>query len=960
MEAGAVDGAPKGASLGAGRGTLTRLLEELARGPGCEPGRSWAQGLQPGEVLDRFEILREVGRGGFGAVYEAVDRELGRRVALKTLRPGRSRDEWADEQLRKEAQAAASLSHPGIVTLHEACTCDRGPYLVMELLRGETLETRLRRGPFPVEEAVEVGLQAARALAHVHAHHLVHRDLKPANVHLGQDGRVKLLDLGLAHLLGRRSPTGGTPAYVAPEQWRGEDVDGRADVFALGAILFEAVSGQRAFEVKEERSSALDPDPAPTLRGKLPQRLVRLVARCLSKDPGGRPTAAQAAEELLALQRRIDRPRAVRRLAVLAAAGAVLGAAVATAVWRRVPLAPQEVVHGRVVVAVADFSNQTGEPELDGLSGLLITSLEQSRGLAVLTRPRMLDLARRPGRDEPSRVDERVGREAARAANARALLLTTVRRAGSAYSVDLRALEPTRDEALFGAHEEAATRDGLLAAVDRLSARVQSKLAAGVATAAMKVGTAVTPNVEAYASYFEAVNLLAESWDVPRARAALRRAVAIDPDFALARLLLAALARSYSGTDDEWQEHLAAVRRLGDRLPEKERLLAALVAAERPEELRARAGELADRFPEDKMALYLAGALAREEGQPDLALDRLRRAVELDPAFAPALVDFVMLAAGSSRTDEALAAARRAVAARPGPHTLAPLGLAHAARGEREEAVREVRRALDLGAGRVSDTAIDIARVLFWAGRLQESESALHAWRDCAEPSCGGALMELGLIQVARGRLRETSRLAERLGSLSPAWKVEAHNLAGAERLASGDLAGAADEWAQALRGPAALAYVGSLEAAATVAREMPVDSFRLDFYRGILAWRSGDRQAGAAHLGRGLAKDGSQAQALFWLGEMKAEAGEHEQAARALERFLATFKLDSGVFPHAIRSKARLQLARSQMALGRTSSARATLDHLLEELGQADPDLPALAEAKALRRRLAAGGPAQ
>ncbi len=362
MAASTRENAGGGTPPGAGPGTLTRLLQELASTPPGDLGRAWAKGLQPGDVLDRFEVLRELGRGGFGAVYEALDRELGRRVALKTLRPGRSRDEWADEQLRTEAQAAASLSHPGIVTLHEASTCDRGPYLVMELLRGETLEHRLGRGPLPVGRAVDVSLQVARALAHVHARGLVHRDLKPGNVFLGEDGRVKLLDLGLAHLLGRKSSTGGTPAYVAPEQWRGEEVDGRADVFAAGAVLFEALSGRRAFEVKGERSTALDPGPAPALGGKVPRGLVRLVARCLAKEARERPTAAQAAEEMLAVQRRLERPRAARKLAVLVAALVVVSAAVSMALWRRGARC-QAGPDGRLAVAVADFANRTGEAE---------------------------------------------------------------------------------------------------------------------------------------------------------------------------------------------------------------------------------------------------------------------------------------------------------------------------------------------------------------------------------------------------------------------------------------------------------------------------------------------------------------------------------------------------------------------------------------------------------------------
>ncbi|HET6923804.1 MAG TPA: serine/threonine-protein kinase, partial [Anaeromyxobacteraceae bacterium] len=504
MGEGAGDGA-RGDPRGGGSGALSRLLDELARAPRADPEAAWGKGLRPGDVLDRFEIIRELGRGGFGAVYEAVDRELGRKVALKTLRPGRSRDEWVDAQLRAEAQAAARLSHPGIVTLHEACTCDRGPYLVMELLRGETLEARLARGPLPPGEAVEVALQISRALAHVHSHGLVHRDLKPGNVFLGEDGRVKLLDLGLAHLLGRKSSTGGTPAYVAPEQWRGEAVDGRADVFALGAVIFEMVSGKRAFEVKEERSSALDPGPAPALEGKVSRGLVRLVARSLAKDPGARPTAAQAAEDLLAIQRGLARPRAARRLALLVGTGVLAGIAIATLALRgALQPAGGGSPEGRIAVAVADVVNETGEKELDVLSGLLVTSLEQSRRLSVMTQARVLDLAARAGRKDAARVDETLGREVGKAHGVRALLLPAVRRLGTTYSLEMRAIDPGRDEHLFTLSDRATSKEGLLDLLDRLSERTRLELGEGrkeVAGANIQLGEAMTRSLEAYQHY---------------------------------------------------------------------------------------------------------------------------------------------------------------------------------------------------------------------------------------------------------------------------------------------------------------------------------------------------------------------------------------------------------------------------------------------------------------------------
>jgi serine/threonine protein kinase len=193
--------------------------------------------LRPGTVVGRFEIVREVGRGGFGVVYEALDRQLGRSVAIKFIRAGRHLD-LREERLLREAESAASLSHPNIVSLYDLGRSEHGPYLVLEFLRGETLTERLGRGPVPVNEAVRIVLEVAKGLAHVHAKGIFHRDLKPSNVFLCESGHVKVLDMGLAHAFGQRVQGGGTPGYMAPEQQRQAPEDERTDVYALGVILF--------------------------------------------------------------------------------------------------------------------------------------------------------------------------------------------------------------------------------------------------------------------------------------------------------------------------------------------------------------------------------------------------------------------------------------------------------------------------------------------------------------------------------------------------------------------------------------------------------------------------------------------------------------------------------------------------------------------------------------------------
>jgi len=941
-------------------GALTRLLEKLAEVPAGDMRGAWAQGLRPGDVLDRFEILVELGRGGFGAVYEALDRELGRRVALKTLRPGRVRDEWADEQLRKEAQAAARLSHPGIVTLHEACTCDRGPYLVMELLRGETLEGRLARGPLPVREAVEIALQAARALANVHAHGLVHRDLKPGNLHLGEDGRVKLLDLGLAHLLGREAATGGTPAYVAPEQWRGEAVDGRADVFALGAVTFEMVSGRRAFEVKEDRSSALDPGPAPAVGAPAPRGLARLVARCLAKDPRARPTAAQAAEELLLVQRRLERPRAARRLALLLGAGAALGVAAALVVsgWRT-PAAAEAGLDGRIVVAVADFANETRDPDLDGLAGLLVTSLEQSRRLRVLTRSRMVDVLRQMGRPEAARIDETLAREVGRREGVRALMHASVRKLGETYAVDLRALDPAKDEYLFALREQAKGKDAIFGLVDRLSERARRALqepGADVKAAEIRIAEAATSSIEAWRHYAEG-RAQEDAGRFDLAVGSYRRAVGIDPRFALAWFRIAYRGALAAVRGDERRAAIDAALREIDRVPEGERALILGWKARmdgRGEEAIEALSRAAEAHPGDKEIALTVGAMLLAKGDPGGAVPWLERALALDPTWGQALEQLAGALAASGRPDEAVRRARAWAERAPGLVTARVLASALALDGRPDEAVEVARRVHGKDGG--AEAKRLLAEALTLDDRAAEAEALLRPL--LASPGFEiRALLADALSE--QGRRREALALVDGVGEPGartlyrylllmgdrdprPALR-EARTLYRSERLVGGGgglVTGAF--------------HLGDAGLAAESAAALPPGHGPLRAeYEAVLLWSRGEKRRaleGLRALERAVALNPRR---HWWRARVAFELGEVEEGDRAL---LAFEREPAGFWRGWGRAQLLVWSAEAHARQGDRARALAALDRLDRIWARADHDLPQLADARALRRKLERG----
>jgi formylglycine-generating enzyme required for sulfatase activity/predicted Ser/Thr protein kinase len=305
------------------------------------------------EAIGRYEILEKLGEGGMGVLYRARDTRLGRTVALKLLRPESHQDPERRERFFREARAASALNHPNIVTVYDVDTApDGSDYIAMEHVEGRSLDRRLAEGPLPVDEALRHAIEIAQALAAAHAAGIVHRDLKPANVMLTRSGQVKVLDFGLAKLVApaegmsaesaetltrdQATRTGvvlGTPAYMSPEQARGERVDARSDVFSFGTLLYEMLGGRRPFtgqSVADLLSSILRDDPPrlDALRPDLPRDLVDVVARCLARDRDRRYASAEGLlEALLACQTRLARPSAApavnRRWAVVASVVAV-------------------------------------------------------------------------------------------------------------------------------------------------------------------------------------------------------------------------------------------------------------------------------------------------------------------------------------------------------------------------------------------------------------------------------------------------------------------------------------------------------------------------------------------------------------------------------------------------------------------------------------------------------------
>jgi eukaryotic-like serine/threonine-protein kinase len=693
----------------------------------------------PGTRLGPYEILAPLGAGGMGEVYRARDTKLGRDVALKVLPTELAEEPERRARLLREARAAASLNHSNICTIYEVGEAGDRSYIAMEVIEGRPLSARLTEGPQPVDDVLRYGRQLADAIAHAHDRDVVHRDLKTANVMVLPDGRVKVLDFGLAkrasphavaEVTTRQSLTQGgailgTLFYMSPEQLRGQPADARSDIWSLGVVLYEMAAGARPFQGQTgfEVSSAILHDAPPALPSRMPPALQLVTNRCLEKEPARRYQRGgevHAALEALGSGTNVvatpPRVRLKSRRLVVGAATVVAALVVAgAAIWLGVPpirqrFAPNSSVRIRSI-AVLPLENLSRDPEQEyfaaGMHEALITDLSRI-GLEKVIAKASADAFK--GTTKPLA-------EVGRALGVEALMTGSVMRANNRIQVTVQLVSAGTGAVLWANRYERSAGDVLSLQNELVGAIAHEVSATITPEQTARLAAAPRVNPAAHDAYLKARSLWASftnSADTKYLDAAIAqftRAIQIDPAYAPSHAGLSWLYQTAS--QGSW-------RPAKDTFPKAR--VAALKAVELDEQLASAHAALAGVFlwfdwnwagaeREIRRALQLnpdsVEALTASEiyltlvsGRADEAARTSQRILDVDPLNPFSRVQPIWVSFFSRRYDESIAKAKTLVELSPN-NLMGPWFLAgnYAAKQMGPEVVRECARVMDLLGG---------------------------------------------------------------------------------------------------------------------------------------------------------------------------------------------------------------------------------------------------------------------
>ena len=566
-----------------------------------------------GTVFGPYRVIEKIGAGGMGEVYRALDPRLEREVALKIISDSflvsdptsspspagtpRSRADLSHERFLREARAAATLNHPNICAIYDVGEQQGQPYLVMELLHGETLQQYLSHYRLTPSEVISLGQQAASALGAAHARGIIHRDIKPANLFVVESGRdrkqLKILDFGVAkkqgaeasldsrffdaqnntatNVSGLTAPgsTFGTAAYMSPEQAKGDPLDHRTDLFSLGSVLYEMATGRPPFG---DRSTAgvfaalltKDPPPVSSLNPAMPSGLDSIIAKLLAKDRDQRyHSAEELGADLEAISVSVASPAGTGPVSVytpppapasppLPPAGGrrlrsrmlVIGALVLVALgggiflFRNHSSVKPAPAAAKDSIVVADFINKTGDPVFDStLNQALRVQLGQSPVLDIISQQHLRQSLQFLGRKQDEPITPQIAREIGEREGGKAILIGTIAPLGKAYVITLDAQNAANGDDIASEEATAPDKEHVLDALNQVATGMRAKLGESLSSIQRlnaPFGQATTPSLEAFRAYALGDEAHLKGNDIPEAEDHYKRALELDPKLAMA------------------------------------------------------------------------------------------------------------------------------------------------------------------------------------------------------------------------------------------------------------------------------------------------------------------------------------------------------------------------------------------------------------------------------------------
>ncbi len=687
-----------------------------------------------GEMIGVYQLTRELGRGGMGTVYLAYDTRLGRPAALKLLPSRLLNNPERVYRLQREARSASALNHPNIITIYDFGNENGRDYIASEFVEGRTLREYVGSPGLTLNQILDVAIQVAGALEAAHAAGIVHRDIKPENIMLRPDGYVKVLDFGLAKLTepesganGPETDTSGirtdfetragillgTVNYMSPEQVRGQQVDGRSDLFSLGVVVYELITGHQPFggETWHHTMVAItDAEPPPIARDvqDAPPALQEIVSRVLAKNCEQRyQTARSLLADLETLQAELAANAHIERIgaerakanqiseqttAVLAgrvivvsdeaasdkvesavllpahmkrhkltAAIAIIMLATAAAYFYfgRSLSSNQPALTDKDTILLADFVNTTGDADFDGtLKQGLIVQLGQSPYLNIFPEERARETLGLMERARDEKITREVGREICQRRGIKVLLVGTIASLGRNYVITLEAVNSQSGEAIAHQQTEAEGKEQVLKALGRASTEMREKLGESLASIRKfdaPIEQATTASLEAFKDYAVGVELWRKG-QYAQSVPTLKRAIERDGEFALA---YAQLGTSYRDlrTLALGNKYLERAYQLRNRVSERERLeISASYFRHITGELDKRietTAQVTQTYPQDPSGYHLHGNSLMIAGEFEQAAEAYRAALRLDVDFANSRANLALALIGLNRFDEA-------------------------------------------------------------------------------------------------------------------------------------------------------------------------------------------------------------------------------------------------------------------------------------------------------------------